>query len=168
VRYGYRGGPDYDADAASHNSQVPRIFAQPSHLGPNLPHAARQFLRRLDIVAESPTAAAFAPTDYFNDPEPLSSWVRFASPSPILIPSASQAGRWRRGIFWSQGLTAIAMLAATALSRLSKVQNWHRSMTAAASVRQLVERTKAQPALPITTCAVRRSVRPPWPEYRIT
>jgi hypothetical protein len=30
------------------------------------------------------------------------------------------------------------MLAATALSRLSKVRNWHRSMAAAASVRQLV------------------------------
>jgi hypothetical protein len=41
----------------------------------------------------------------------------------ILSPFASQACRWRRGIDWSQGLTAIPMLAATALSRLSKVQN---------------------------------------------
>ncbi len=33
----------------------------------------------------------------------------------------------------SQGLTAIPMLAATALSRLSKVQNWHSSIAAPAS-----------------------------------
>jgi hypothetical protein len=80
VRYDYRSGPDYDrvvlADESISKSctklmqrpiipQVPRIFAHPSHLGPHLPHAARQFLRRLDIVAESHMASAFAPNRLF-------------------------------------------------------------------------------------------------------
>lgn len=39
----------------------------------------------------------------------------------------------QRDMDWSQGLTAIPMLAATALSRLSNVQNWQRSIAAAAS-----------------------------------
>ena len=54
-------------------------------------------------------------------------------PLHFFIPSASKAIPRRRGIDWSHGLAAIPMLAATALSRLSKVQNWHRSIAAAAS-----------------------------------
>jgi hypothetical protein len=47
--------------------------------------------------------------------------------------TAVSASWWRHAVDWSQGLTAIPMLAATALSRPPKVQNWHSSIATAAS-----------------------------------